>query len=111
MVDSAASVDAATFGWHKARQKEEVAEMRLSDADVLRGILLEIYEEKEKRRDQAGRSAISDAIIRLGAVPEVNAIPVEWLRDKLLDMPNADEALSKAAWMVMRAWKKEQEAR
>ena len=41
------------------------------------------------------------------AMPATDAVPMTWLRDKLLDMPNADEALSKAAWRVMRAWENE----
>lgn len=44
-----------------------------------------------------------------GCCPEtVDAIPVEWLRNMMLER-EAEE--SRAAWLVMREWKKEQEAR
>ena len=45
------------------------------------------------------------------AMPAADAVPMEWLRDRMLDMPSTDEALSKAAWRVMRAWEKEQEGK
>ena len=43
--------------------------------------------------------------------PTVDAIPVEWLRDKMLDLQNKDKALSRAAWLVLYEWQKEQEAK
>ena len=43
--------------------------------------------------------------------PTIDAIPVEWLNNKMLDLQNRDKALSKAAWLVLYEWQKEQEAR
>jgi hypothetical protein len=43
--------------------------------------------------------------------PTIDAIPVEWLDDKFMDLQNKDKALSRAAWLVLHAWQKEQEAR
>lgn len=43
--------------------------------------------------------------------PTVDAIPVEWLDEKILDLKHKDKALSAAAWLVLHAWQKEQEAR
>ena len=38
----------------------------------------------------------------------VDAVPVEWLRDMMLEREREE---SRAAWIVMRDWQKEQEAR
>ena len=42
--------------------------------------------------------------------PIIDACPVEWLDDKFMDIQNKDKALSRAAWLVLHAWQKEQEA-
>lgn len=42
--------------------------------------------------------------------PTIDAIPVEWLDEKFMDIENKDMALSRAAWLVLHAWQKEQEA-
>ena len=39
----------------------------------------------------------------------IDAIPVEWLDDKFMDIQNKDKLLSMAAWLVLRAWQKERE--
>lgn len=47
-----------------------------------------------------------------GNVPEVvDAIPMWWITEKFLDVMNKDKELSKAVWLVRKAWLKEQEAR
>ena len=47
-----------------------------------------------------------------GFKPEiVDAIPMWWITEKFLDVLNKDKELSKAVWLVCKAWKKEQEAR
>ena len=78
--------------------------MRLIDADALN-------KELQKRVGSPDDEKLYEANLCIIDAPTIDAIPVTWLRDKLLDMPNADEALSKAAWRVMRAWEKEQGAR
>lgn len=50
---------------------------------------------------------ICDAI---DEIPTVDAILVEWLNSKRLDLQNKDKALSKAVWLVRKAWMEEQEA-
>lgn len=77
--------------------------MRLIDADALNN-------ELQKRVGSPTDEKLYEANLCIIDAPTIDAIPVAWLRDKLLDMSNADEALSKAAWRVMRAWEKEQEA-
>ena len=47
----------------------------------------------------------------IDAAPTVDAIPMEWLNNKMLDLQNRDKALSKAAWLVLYEWQKAQEAR
>jgi len=43
--------------------------------------------------------------------PTIDAIPMWWITEKFLDVLNKDKELSKAAWLVRKAWEKEQEAR
>lgn len=43
--------------------------------------------------------------------PTIDAIPMWWITEKFLDVLNKDKELSKAAWLVRKAWQKEQEAR
>ena len=42
--------------------------------------------------------------------PTIDAIPMEWMNEKFMDLQNKDLALSRAAWLVLHAWQKEQEA-
>lgn len=53
---------------------------------------------------------IETAIEGIDAATTVDAIPVEWLIEKELDLTNKDAALSRAAWLVLHVWRKEQEA-
>ena len=39
----------------------------------------------------------------------VDAIPMGWITEKYLDILNKDKELSKAAWLVRKAWIEEQE--
>lgn len=41
--------------------------------------------------------------------PTIDAIPMWWITEKFLDVLNKDEELSKAVWLVRKAWQKEQE--
>lgn len=42
--------------------------------------------------------------------PAVDAIPMWWITEKFLDVMNKDKELSKAVWLVRKAWQNEQEA-
>lgn len=81
--------------------------MRLIDADAL----------KEKIEQCGGEGTMARYCKRVLAecldndAPTADAIPVEWLDKKFLDIQNKDKALSAAAWLVLHAWQKEQEAR
>lgn len=43
--------------------------------------------------------------------PTIDAIPMWWITEKFLDVLNKNKELSKAAWLVRKAWIEEQEAR
>lgn len=51
-----------------------------------------------------------EAALTLKSQPTIDAIPVEWMNEKFMDLQNKDMALSRAAWLVLHAWQKEQEA-
>jgi hypothetical protein len=42
--------------------------------------------------------------------PTIDAIPMWWITEKYLDVLNKDKELSKAVWLVRKAWQKEQDA-
>lgn len=74
--------------------------MQLIDADALKAKF-------ERRKTMVGRDSDVDCL--LDDAPRIDAIPVEWLDDKFLDYENKDLALSRAAWLIMHAWQREQE--
>lgn len=77
---------------------------RIIDADALKDNMFG-YAPPEMTWDRG------DIEHKIDEMPTIDAIPVEWLRDKMLDLQNKDKALSRAAWLVLYEWKKEQEAR
>ena len=79
---------------------------RIIDADALKAKCGEWYTEEGTEEGFIGTLGSL-----LDAAPTVDAIPVEWLNNKMLDLQNRDKALSKAAWLVLYEWQKEQEAR
>ena len=52
-----------------------------------------------------------EAALTLKKQPTVDAIPMWWITEKFLDVLNKDKELSKAVWLVRKAWQKEQGAR
>ena len=48
------------------------------------------------------------AISCVDKAPTVDAIPMWWITEKFLDVLNRDKELSRAAWMVRKAWLDEQ---
>ena len=79
---------------------------RLIDADALTAKCGEWYTEEGT---EEGFIGTLESL--LNAAPTIPAILVEWLNNKMLDLQNKDKALSKAAWLVLYEWQKEQEAR
>lgn len=73
--------------------------MRLIDADAL----------KQEWAYIDGIPAVTERDI--DDAPTIDAIPVEWMNEKFMDLQNKDKALSRAAWLVLHTWQKEQEAR
>lgn len=58
--------------------------------------------------DVSGDEAAREFCDMVDIAPTIDAIPVEWIRKMMLEC-EAEE--SRAAWVVMREWKREQEAR
>ena len=54
------------------------------------------------------RNAVGCGLV--DAAPTIDAIPMWWITEKFLDVLNKDKELSKAVWLVRKAWQKEQEA-
>lgn len=54
---------------------------------------------------------LADAEKVIANAPTVDAIPMWWITEKFLDVLNKDKELSKAVWLVHKAWQKEQEGR
>jgi hypothetical protein len=52
-----------------------------------------------------------DCLQDIADAPTIEAIPLEWLNNKMLDLQNRDKALSRAAWLVLYEWQKGQGAR
>lgn len=80
---------------------------RLIDADALMySIRHAIYPS-----DMTTTVAVGICESHVKDAPTIDAIPLQWLNNKMLDLQNRDKALSRAAWLVLYEWQKEQEAR
>lgn len=77
--------------------------MRLIDADALKDNMFR-YAAPEMVWDRG------DIEHKIDEMPTVDAIPMWWITEKFLDVLNKDSELSKAVWLVRKAWQKEQEA-
>lgn len=59
-------------------------------------------------RAQQSLAAFCEACLTLDKMPTMEAIPMSWINEKLLDMKKKDMALSAAVWLTRRAWLEEQ---
>lgn len=75
--------------------------MRLVDVDALN-------KELQKRIGSPTDDKLYEVNLCIIDAPTIDAIPVEWVRNMMLER-EAEE--SRAAWLVLREWEKEQEAR
>lgn len=94
--------------------------MRLIDADAYAAEMREKQENCRVWKDsldkesetyaRAEQSFITfvEAALTLRSQPTIDAIPVEWLREKMLHGEPDD---SKTAWRTLKMWQREQEAR
>lgn len=82
---------------------------RMIDADALPDALFQKHVHYGEGTEMY--LSYNDVVDAIDAAPTVEAIPAEWLNNKMLDLQNRDKALSKAAWLVLYEWQKEQEAR
>lgn len=80
--------------------------MRLGDLDALYDCAEARYRLSSGEEHKAER-ALLDAICDS---PTIDAIPMWWITEKFLDVLNKDKELSKAVWLVRKAWQQEQEA-
>ena len=83
--------------------------MRLVDGDAL--IAKQASIAKTFARSDAQKSLMGRVMYNTENAPTIDAIPVEWLDEKFMDIQNKDIVLSRAAWLVLHAWQEEQEAR
>jgi len=60
-----------------------------------------------RAKSEMKRTCISD----VANATTIDAIPMWWITEKFLDVMNKDKELSKAVWLVRKAWTEEQEAR
>lgn len=78
--------------------------MRIINADALKDKIMFRYAAPEMVWDRG------DIEHKIDEMPTVDAIPMWWITEKFLDVLNKDSELSKAVWLVRKAWQKEQEA-
>ena len=77
--------------------------MRLIDADALN-------KELQQRVGSPTDDKLYEVNLCIIDAPTIDAIPMWWITEKFLDVLNKDKELSKAVWLVRKAWQKEQEA-
>lgn len=80
---------------------------RLIDAEALASELYKHHVHDDEELEPLVYLADAEKVI--ANAPTVDAIPVEWMIEKLMDLRNKDRALSRAAWLVLHTWRKEQE--
>lgn len=87
--------------------------MRIIDADALKAEFDKNCAMECACCDNAtcnhARNAVGCGLV--DAAPTIDAIPMWWITEKFLDVLNKDKELSKAVWLIYKAWQKEQEAR
>lgn len=82
--------------------------MRLIDKDALEDAVQGAINVMESHGISMIAASVPLAIIK--GAPTIDAIPMWWITEKFLDVLNKDKELSKAVWLVRKAWQKEQEA-
>ena len=83
--------------------------MKLIDYDALEQYAVE-YQERHKG-DELTRGEFKLINNFMFECPKTDAIPMWWITEKYLDVLNKNKELSKAVWLVRKAWIEEQEAR
>ena len=86
--------------------------MRLVDADALDITLADAQSTCKKNGGNFRYGVLSNVRANIADAPTIDAIPVEWLRDKMRGYASVLKSTETAALvMVMQMWEKEQEAR
>lgn len=83
--------------------------MKLIDANALMETYKGWLPQLTAEEDAGDRNGVETCIAVLEDAPTIDAIPMWWITEKFLDVLNKDEELSKAVWLVRKAWQKEQE--
>lgn len=86
--------------------------MRLIDLDQT--VIFTITDETQGGMQYEVQMTIAEVFDKFfdGVQPEIiDAIPMWWITEKFLDVLNKDKELSKAVWLVRKAWLEEQEAK
>ena len=88
--------------------------MRPIDGDALFAVVRghhDLYKGATNPADKARRDECLQVMCDINDTPTIDAIPMWWITEKFLDVLNKDKELSKAVWLVRKAWQEEQEAR
>jgi len=86
---------------------------RMIDADALFAVVKghhDLYNGATNPADKARRDECLQVMCDINDAPTVDAIPMWWITEKFLDVLDKDKELSKAVWLVRKAWQKEQGA-
>lgn len=84
--------------------------MRPIDADVLDSILQDAQAECKKNGGNFRFGVLSNIRANIADAPTIDAIPVDWLKDRANDITRAP-LYRRYAQMLMNEWQNEQEAR
>lgn len=89
---------------------------RLIDAEALERSIKSWYCDPGKCNNYDGvmcrACRIDDALSEIDRAPTVDAIPVEWLREMMINADdNADTEMASAISWLIQTWQKEQEAK
>ena len=88
--------------------------MRLIDADALFAVVKghhDLYNGATNPTDKTRRDENLQVMCDITDAPDIDAIPVEWMRDKMRGYASSLKSTETAALvMVMQMWQKEQEA-
>lgn len=77
------------------------------DADALDEFLFEAQKSCQQRGEYFRFGVLSNVRANIMNAPTIDAIPMWWITEKFLDVLNKDNELSKAVWLVRKAWQNE----
>lgn len=85
--------------------------MKLIDTDVLFAQMEEYYKKRAEESNMTGDRTIyvtwNDAVFLIKSTPIVDAIPVDWLKEKLTNHPEIPYAVTDGINAVLDMWREE----